>query len=177
MERSLHFDCNSRSIFGKLFDNDYDQKSHIVLIHYQHPAWHSPAIQCQNKNRIYSAYTVWYIYMKAPHLPTEAQKKLIAKVNNRPKRNDSIFDIWSITHFTVGVTFGWLMSPFVALVIMVLWEPLEILVLSPFLAKFGIVFGYETLRNSLSDIFFDTAGIIVGAYVLGRWLEAPFHLF
>jgi len=71
---------------------------------------------------------------------------------------------------------GWVLSPFVALVLMVLWEPLEILVLSPILARFGIVFGYESLRNSLSDIFFDTMGIIIGAYIIGSIFEPPFFL-
>jgi hypothetical protein len=59
---------------------------------------------------------------------------------------------------------------------MVLWEPLEILVLSPLLARFDIDFGYETLRNSLSDIVFDTAGVLAGYYVLGNLISPPFHL-
>ena len=106
-----------------------------------------------------------------------ASNKLVQLVNERPKRNDSLFDNWSIVHFLTGVAMGWVMSPFVALVIMILWEPLEILVLSPILAKFGIIFGYETLRNSLSDIFFDTMGIILGAYIIGSIFEPPFFLF
>lgn len=97
--------------------------------------------------------------------------------NERPKRNDTLFDYWSIVHLLTGVALGWVMSPFVALVIMVLWEPLEILVLSPILAKFGIIFGYESLRNSLSDIFFDTFGVIIGWYILGAIIEPPFFLF
>ncbi len=113
-----------------------------------------------------------------PVLPkSKAGKKLLKLANRRPKRNDSLYDIWSITHLTTGIILGWVMSPVIALAIMVLWEPLEILVLSPILAKYGIVFGYETLRNSLSDIFFDTVGVIIGAYLLGRWLEPPFFLF
>jgi hypothetical protein len=106
-----------------------------------------------------------------------AGKRLRKLINHRPQRNDALFDNWSIVHFTTGVAFGWIMSPFIALLIMVLWEPLEILVLSPILAKFGIVFGYETLRNSLSDIFFDTMGIILGAYILGSLVNPPFFLF
>jgi hypothetical protein len=92
------------------------------------------------------------------------------------KRNDSLFDGWSIVHLLTGVAMGWVLSPFVALLLMVLWEPLEILVLSPILAKFGIVFGYETLRNSLSDIFFDAIGIIIGAYILGSIVNPPFFI-
>lgn len=94
-----------------------------------------------------------------------------------PKRNGYIFDLWSIIHFCAGVLLGWLLDPFAALVIMVLWEPFEIFVLSPFLMRFNVVFGYETLRNSLSDILFDTLGVIVGAVVLTPIISPPFHLF
>ena len=78
---------------------------------------------------------------------------------------------------TTGIVMGWLMAPFVAIALMILWEPIEIFILSPILAKYGIVFGYESLRNSLSDIVFDTAGVAIGAYVLGAWLEPPIQLF
>ncbi len=94
-----------------------------------------------------------------------------------PPRNDSLFDAWSIIHLLTGIAMGWVMSPVIALALMVLWEPLEILVLSPFLARYGIVFGYETLRNSLSDIFFDTVGVLSGAYILARLFSPPFYLF
>lgn len=72
---------------------------------------------------------------------------------------------------------GWVMQPFVALSIMVLWEPLEILVLSPVLDRFGIVFGYESIRNSLSDIFFDVIGVALGAWLLSAIATPPFHVF
>lgn len=94
-----------------------------------------------------------------------------------PKRNGNFFDLWSIIHFSTGVLLGWLLDPFVALVIMVLWEPLEIFVISPFLMRFNVIFGYETLRNSLSDILFDTLGVIAGAVVLTTIISPPFHLF
>jgi hypothetical protein len=93
------------------------------------------------------------------------------------QRNDALFDSWSIIHMMTGVLLGWIMTPYVALVLMVLWEPLEILVLSPILGRHGIVFGYETLRNSLSDIFFDILGITLGVWALGGIIEPPFHLF
>ncbi len=54
---------------------------------------------------------------------------------------------------------AWLIGPVAAFVVVTLWEPLEIFVLSPLLAKRGIVFGYETWRNSLSDILFNSLGI------------------
>jgi hypothetical protein len=72
---------------------------------------------------------------------------------------------------------GWVMRPFVALSIMVLWEPLEILVLSPLLGRLGIRFGYESLRNSLSDILFDVIGVGLGAWLLTNLAVPPFHLF
>lgn len=93
------------------------------------------------------------------------------------KRNGNLFDIWSIIHFVTGVLLGWIMTPFVALVLMVLWEPLEIFVLSPILGRYGIIFGFESIQNSLSDIVFDTAGIITGAFLLSYFVEPPLHLF
>lgn len=103
--------------------------------------------------------------------------KLRSLVDKRPKRNDSLYDNWSVVHLISGIGFGWIMPPFIALALLVLWEPLEILVLSPFLAKFDIVFGYETIRNSLSDIFFDTIGVLIGTYVLLNVIDPPFRLF
>ncbi len=106
------------------------------------------------------------------------QKKLRASTGYQPRRNDALFDTWSIIHLLTGVSFGWLMDPFIALVLMVLWEPLEILVLSPLLKRyFNIEFGYETLRNSLSDIVFDVIGIAIGYYALSTLVSPPFYLF
>jgi hypothetical protein len=93
------------------------------------------------------------------------------------KRNNKLYDIWSIVHLVTGIILGWIMSPFVALLLMVLWEPLEILVLSPILAKFNINFGYETIRNSLSDIVFDCLGVALGYYLLSSLITSPFILF
>lgn len=93
------------------------------------------------------------------------------------RRNDALFDGWSIVHICTGVAMGWVMPPFVALLLMVLWEPLEILILSPLLARYGITFGFESLRNSLSDIFFDSIGVLAGAYLLTQLVLPPFYLF
>ncbi len=93
------------------------------------------------------------------------------------RRNSSLFDWWSLTHIGWGALLGWVMNPFFALVMLVLWEPLEIFVLSPLLARKGIVFGHESLRNSLSDIVFDIIGVAIGAYVLTTLVDPPFHLF
>jgi hypothetical protein len=75
------------------------------------------------------------------------------------KRNDKLVDIWSLVHVVSSAGLAWLIGPVAAFIVVTLWEPLEIFVLSPLLAKRGIVFGYETWRNSLSDIVFNTLGI------------------
>ncbi len=75
------------------------------------------------------------------------------------KRNDKLVDIWSLVHAASSAGLAWLIGPVAAFIVVTLWEPLEIFVLSPLLAKRGIVFGYETWRNSLSDIVFNTLGI------------------
>ncbi len=108
-------------------------------------------------------------------LPTKRQKLFMLKRRNG--RNDAWYDLWSLLHFITGVLFGWIMPPFVALVIMILWEPLEIMVLSPILAHYDINFGYETFRNSLSDIMVDVAGVATGYYVLQFLVTPPLHLF
>lgn len=82
------------------------------------------------------------------------------------KRNGNLFDTWSIVHLCTGVLFGVFINPWIAFLLMTLWEPFEIFVLSPILEKRGIIFGYESLRNSLSDIVFNSIGILLGAYVL-----------
>ncbi len=82
-----------------------------------------------------------------------------------------------MVHLTTGVALGWLMDPFIALAVMVLWEPLEILILSPLLKRAGIIFGYESFSNSLSDIFFNVIGVALGAWALTALADPPFHLF
>lgn len=95
----------------------------------------------------------------------------------RHRRNDALVDLWSVVHLVTGALLGWVMDPFIALLLMVLWEPLEILVLSPFLARRNILFGHESLRNSLSDIAFDGAGVAIGVWVLTPLFDPPFFLF
>lgn len=118
--------------------------------------------------------------MKRPttikHTTAHVPNPVITAANARPMRNDSLFDPWSIVHLITGIILGWIMTPVIALAIMVLWEPLEILILSPILGRFGIIFGYETIRNSLSDIFFDVVGVVLGAYVLGHFFAPPVFL-
>ena len=92
-------------------------------------------------------------------------------------RNESIVDVWTIPHVLSGVLLGWLMNPIAAFFIMTAWEPLEIFILSPIMARYGILFGHESLRNSLSDIVFNTIGILTGFYLLSELLSAPFKVF
>lgn len=94
------------------------------------------------------------------------------------RRNDALIDGWSGVHLMTGVAMGWVMEPFIALLILVLWEPLENLVLSPLMMKwFKIEFGYETIRNSLSDILFDAVGVAIGFWALRALVDPPFVLF
>jgi len=83
-----------------------------------------------------------------------------------PPRNNSLYDGWSIIHAATGVGLTIIFGPWLALLLMVLWEPLEILILSKIIAKRGIIFGHETLRNSLSDLIFDCAGIAIGTLLI-----------
>src|SRR4051812_32715671 len=94
-----------------------------------------------------------------------------------PKRNDVLFDNWSLAHLTSGVLLGWTIRPLFALALLIAWEPLEIFILSPILAKLNLVFGYKTLKNSLSDIFFDSIGFLIGPLILPLLVAPPFHFF
>lgn len=92
-------------------------------------------------------------------------------------RNDSLFDAWSIVHMTTGVAFAWVVHPVLAWIVMALWEPLEIFILHPIIYRLtGHDFGYETWRNSLSDIVFNTVGILIGYFVLRALVTPPFVL-
>lgn len=77
----------------------------------------------------------------------------------------------------LGILLAWITDPLIALSLLVIWEPFEIFLLSPLLAKFGIQFGYESLKNSLSDIVFDVIGVLLGAYILAALFDPPFYLF
>jgi hypothetical protein len=95
----------------------------------------------------------------------------------KPMRNNHLFDVWSLVHVASGVAAGWLMPPFIAFSILVLWEPFEILLLSPLLARYDIVFGHESLRNSLSDIVFNFIGVVIGTTLFTSLIAPPFYLF
>lgn len=94
------------------------------------------------------------------------------------KRNSNLVDPWSFVHFGTGVAMGWAMDPFWALMLMIVWEPLELFVLSPLVWKItGAEFGHEDLANSWSDILFDAAGVTFGGFLLTAWIAPPFTLF
>ena len=99
-----------------------------------------------------------------PAAPRACYTHVMAK---KHERNDKLVDAWSLVHIVSSGALTWLIGPIAAFVIVTLWEPFEIFVLSPLLAKRGIVFGYETWRNSLSDIVFDTIGIGIAYALLG----------
>ena len=82
------------------------------------------------------------------------------------KRNDSLVDAWSFVHLFTAGAMAFLFGPFAALMITTLWEPFEIFILSPLMARLNIVFGFESLKNSLSDLAFNTTGIGI-AILLG----------
>ncbi len=94
------------------------------------------------------------------------------------RRNNRWVDFWSLTHLAWGLLLGWVMPPFWALVILIVWEPLEVLLLSPLVYRVTRKeFGHESAINVFSDIMFDAAGVAAGAFLLRAWLEPPFILF
>ena len=108
------------------------------------------------------------LHLVASDLPL--QEKLL-----HGARNNRWFDIWSLAHVASGVVLGWLINPFWAFAILVAWEPLEIVVLSPLVRRvLNREFGYESWRNSMSDILFDGVGVALGAYVVLPLLGRPF---
>ena len=88
--------------------------------------------------------------------------------NSNPKqhsdRNGSLVDVWSFVHVGASALIAFLVGPLLAIVVTFAWEPLENFVISPLLGKFGILFGHETLKNSLSDLVFNAIGITM-AYI------------
>lgn len=81
-------------------------------------------------------------------------------------RNAKLVDPWSFVHLASCAAMTLALGPVVAFVLAALWEPLEVRVLSPLLAKRGIDFGHESLANSLSDVAFNGAGVVLGVLLL-----------
>ena len=85
------------------------------------------------------------------------------------ERNRRWVDPWSLTHLAWAAALAWFMHPALAFLLMALWEPLEIFVLSPILARFGVEFGNEGWQNSVGDLAFDAAGVLL-AVGLKAWI-------
>lgn len=97
---------------------------------------------------------------------TKKTKTRLKRIRSFARRNNNNFDKWSVVHLSSGIIFGLIFNPIVAFVVLVAWEPIEILLISPLLAKHKITFGYETVKNSLSDILFDSAGILTALIII-----------
>ena len=108
-----------------------------------------------------------YVNNVANIKPKQKFKRAI-HLNKRfvPKRNGRHYDTWSLMHLFMGAVFGLAATPLAAMFFLVLWEPVEILLISPFLARHKISFGYESINISLSDIAFDALGVMIGYYIL-----------
>lgn len=109
----------------------------------------------------------------------EKVKALTNKVDPRlnTERNSKLYDIWSINHVVTGMIFGVFMAPIPAMLIMSAWEPLEVFVISPIMARFGILFGYEALVNAISDIIFDAIGYAIGYFILSSFIGPEVRIF
>lgn len=102
---------------------------------------------------------------------TKKNKARLNRIRSFARRNNNNFDKWSLVHLSFGIIFGLIFSPVLALILLVAWEPIEILLISPFLARHKITFGYETLRNSLSDIMFDSLGILIAIAIINPLIK------
>ena len=99
-----------------------------------------------------------------PSIPKSAVLYSRPIMRHVPK-NKKLIDLWSLTHILWGAFLTWLLGPWIALLIMVLWEPFEVKLLGPFLMKHcGVVFGNEGWQNSASDIVMDIIGILFSIY-------------
>jgi hypothetical protein len=90
-------------------------------------------------------------------------------------RNDRLWDYWSAAHVAWSLAISILVGPWWGLALMVAWEPIEIFLLGPRLARWGISFGHETWRNSVSDMVFDAVGALL-AFLLVLPLWDPMHV-
>lgn len=97
-------------------------------------------------------------------MKAEKQKIFLAK-RLKYGRNKNVFDVWSVVHLATGMVMGYFIEPLTAIIIMLAWEPFEVLILSPLLARYSVNFGYESLQNSLSDMAVDIVGVGIGYYL------------
>lgn len=84
-------------------------------------------------------------------------------------------DWWSLTHVAWGLVLSAVVGPFLAVVVLSLWEPFEVLLLSPWAARRGLNFGHEALQNSLLDLVFNIIGVLMAVFLfLPYFEELPF---
>lgn len=77
-------------------------------------------------------------------------------------------DVWSLTHIAWGALAGWFLGPWIGFLVMALWEPIEIFVVSPIVHRLtGREFGHEGWQNSVGDLAFNALGV-----ALGTWARA-----
>jgi hypothetical protein len=110
----------------------------------------------------------WVAMREVHYARTPSAGAVNAKRLARRIRNDKLLDWWSASHFGWAAVLTVALGPWWALGLMLAWEPFEILLLGPLLARKGIAFGHETWRNAASDAVFDTAGVLFGFFVLLR---------
>lgn len=87
------------------------------------------------------------------------------------RAQDAYVDRWTPVHFLIGAALGVVFPEFWVLLVLVMWEPFVLLVLSPRLKGPKLLMqstqlSGPTLRNVLVDLVADVAGVIVGAYLL-----------
>lgn len=90
----------------------------------------------------------------------------------RRPRNTRLVDWWSLSHVGWGVLLSVLVGPFLALLVLTLWEPFEVLVLSPLAARRGLDFGHESLRNSIMDLVFNSLGVLIAVTLVFPFVDA-----
>lgn len=87
-----------------------------------------------------------------------------------PRRNNRLIDPWTFVHVVAGAAATLVVDPVAAFLILAVYEPVEIFLISPLMWEIGIEFGYETWRNALVDVIFNGVGVLLGWYViLPRW--------
>lgn len=86
-------------------------------------------------------------------------------------RNARLVDWWSLTHVAWGIILSILAGPFLALLLLTLWEPFEVLVLSPLAARRGVEFGHESFRNSFMDLAFNAMGVLLAVTLVFPFID------
>lgn len=81
-------------------------------------------------------------------------------------RNHKAVDVWSFVHLVTCALLALTIGPLLAWLIALFWEPLEVRVLSPWLARRGIDFGHEGPINTLIDVVFNSVGVLAALWLM-----------